>query len=160
MSSRKSRKTESKESERNEHSARQLTHHRAPSAKANVSCIVASIRHPCFWSGTTAPPEAVGRSGCSLNSLPTATTLTKRLSACVIKLLWNATRGCVVDRPTSGCMNRRDCVYLGGTITLPILGWLFRKPILYFATADDPAGIGVAHVRAGNAWRKLMKGQN
>jgi hypothetical protein len=64
------------------------------------------------------------------------------------------------DRPTSGCMNRRDCVYLGGTITLPILGWLFRKPILYFATADDPAGIGVAHVRAGNAWRKLMKGQN
>jgi hypothetical protein len=62
----------------------------------------------------------------------------------------------VGTHPTYGALMKRDTLLLGLTATPSALGWFFRKKILFYSQLGDPAINGVEHIRAGDAWRKLL----
>jgi len=62
------------------------------------------------------------------------------------------------NRPNFGCVERRDILQLGFTVTPSVLGWVFRKSLFSISQSGDPAVLGVMHIRGGDAWRKLLRG--
>jgi hypothetical protein len=63
------------------------------------------------------------------------------------------------DKPTAGQLYRRDLLIVGLWASPSVLAWVLRKPEFFFAGLVGPAAIGVKHIGGGNAWKRLLDGQ-
>lgn len=50
----------------------------------------------------------------------------------------------------------RDQIMIGVSLIAPTLGWVKRWPLLFGGSLNEPYIVGIKHIRAGNAWRKLL----
>lgn len=59
-------------------------------------------------------------------------------------------------RPTAGQLWRRDTLELGLGITPSILGYILRKPTLFYGGLSIPVILGGKHISGGKQWADLL----
>lgn len=63
----------------------------------------------------------------------------------------------VGSHPSAHALYTRDTITLG-LLTIPsLLGYFYRKPVLYYSMLSIPAAQGIDHIQGGNQWKDLLQ---